>query len=75
MQVVVLWKVLQYPEYCFHATNRFNSNFDFVMKGGPADDGIERIIQSRQFGEFVQLGDLIHTGNSSIALSRPFWIR
>jgi hypothetical protein len=59
MQVVALWKALQYPDNCFHATNRFNSNFNFVMKEGPADDDIERRIQSRQFGEFAQLGDLI----------------
>jgi hypothetical protein len=40
--LLALWKALQYPDNCFHVTNRFNSNFTFVMKGGPADDDNER---------------------------------
>jgi hypothetical protein len=29
---VALWKALQYPDNRFHATNRLNSNFNFVTK-------------------------------------------
>jgi hypothetical protein len=58
MQVVALWKAFQYPDNCFHANNRFNSNFNFVMKGGLADDDNERLIQSPHLGAFFQLGDL-----------------
>jgi hypothetical protein len=43
LQVVALRKALQYPDNCFHANNRFKSKFHFVMKGVPADDGIERL--------------------------------